>query len=772
MSPLPCHARTRHARRRSLPVLVATLLLGATLIASSATPPPSQAAIPASVTRPPAPSTLRMAERLRQIAARGNPMNNRFQSAEQARILQQRLGEAPELANNPEFRFRLATALLNSGRNGEALSQFNELERLTAGQNGAEARENTITLRLNQALCHLREAERLNCLTNHNADSCLLPIQGGGIHRFQDPSRQAMTILTRLLETRPDTLSARWLLNVAAMTVGDYPGRVPERWLIPPRVFASDIPFPRFRDAAGGAGVGVNGLSGGSVVDDFDGDNLLDIMVTSIGLADPMHFYHNNGDGTFADRTLEAGLGGLTGGLNLVQADYDNDGHLDVFVLRGAWMREEGRYPNSLLRNRGDGTFEDVTEAAGLLSFHPTQTAAWLDFDGDGLLDLFIGNETLASGPRHLCELHRNQGDGTFREIARLSGVTVAQYVKGVVAGDFNNDGRPDLYVSALGASNHLFRNDGPRDASKGANAGWVFTDVAAGAGVTEPVDSFPCWFFDYDNDGWEDLFVAGYKIRDVGDVAADYLGLRGEGTRARLFRNKGDGTFADVSAASKLDRVLHAMGSSFGDLDNDGWLDFYLGTGDPDLLTLIPNRMFRNAEGRCFQDVTTAGGFGHLQKGHGVSFADVDNDGDQDVHEDMGGAVPGDVYPNVLFENPGFGNHWLKLSLQGVRANRCAIGARVKIEFEEAGRVRTVHRTVGGGGSFGGNPLRVEAGLGKATRLMAVEILWPGSGTRQRLDSLQMDRFYLCTEGSAAAREVPLKPFSLPAQETAHHHH
>jgi hypothetical protein len=110
------------------------------------------------------------------------------------------------------------------------------------------------------------------------------------------------------------------------------------------------------------------------------------------------------------------------------------------------------------------------------------------------------------------------------------------------------------------------------------------------------------------------------------------------------------------VTGAAKLDRVLHAMGSGFGDLDNDGWLDFYLGTGDPDLLTLIPNRMFRNAGGTHFQDVTTSGGFGHLQKGHGVSFADLDNDGDQDVHEDLGGAVTGDVYPNVLFENPGMG--------------------------------------------------------------------------------------------------------------------
>ena len=457
-----------------------------------------------------------------------------------------------------------------------------------------------------------------------------------------------------------------------------------------------------------------------------------------------------------------------------MQADYDNDGHLDVFVLRGAWMREEGRHPNSLLRNRGDGTFEDVTEAAGLLSFHPTQTAAWLDFDGDGRLDLFVGNESIPSHPsRHLCELFHNQGNGTFKEIARLSGVTVRDYVKGVVAGDFNNDGRPDLYVSVLGGANRLFRNDGPRDAKPGATNGWSFTDVARTAGVTEPIHSFPCWFFDYDNDGWEDIFVAGYKFTNVGDVAADYLGLPHRGTNARLYRNRGDGTFADVSGAAKLDRLLHAMGSNFGDLDNDGWLDFYLGTGDPDLLTVIPNRMYRNAEGRFFQDVTTAGGFGHLQKGHGVSFADLDNDGDQDVHEDMGGAMTGDVYPNVLFENPGFGNRWLKLRLEGTRANRCAIGARVRVDVEEQGRARSLHRTVGSGGSFGANPLRVELGLGKAEKIVAVEILWPGSGTRQSVRGLKLDQAYVIREGVPEARVIALKSFRFPqADPHAHHHH
>src|SRR5262249_48759549 len=196
-----------------------------------------------------------------------------------------------------------------------------------------------------------------------------------------------------------------------------------------------------------------------------------------------------------------------------------------------------------------------------------------------------------------------------------------------------NNDGRPDLYLSWRGHDNILLRNDGPKDAAAGSKSAWQFTDVAKAAGVTEPLYSFPAWFFDYDNDGWLDRFVSGYGINDVGDVAADYLKLPTPAERARLFRNNHDGTFTDMTRVVNLYKVLHTMGSNFGDLDNDGWLDLYLGTGDPDLSTVIPNRMFRNAEGRFFEDVTTSGGFGHLQKGHGVAFGDLDNDGDQHVY-------------------------------------------------------------------------------------------------------------------------------------------
>ena len=208
------------------------------------------------------------------------------------------------------------------------------------------------------------------------------------------------------------------------------------------------------------------------------------------------------------------------------------------------------------------------------------------------------------------------------------------------------------------------------------------------------------------------------------------------------------------MTQAAGLYKVVPAMGLNFGDLDNDGWLDFYLGTGNPDLGTLVPNRMFRNAEGRVFQDVTTAGNFGHLQKGHGVCFGDIDNDGDQDVFEVMGGAYLADKAYSALYENPGNANRWLDArargrALQPQRAGRAHQGDGLDAE----GGPRVLHRTVGSGGSFGASPLRQEIGLGDATGIDSVEITWPGSGRTQRLDGLQLDRRYRVREGSPRSR-------------------
>jgi hypothetical protein len=345
-------------------------------------------------------------------------------------------------------------------------------------------------------------------------------------------------------------------------------------------------------------------------------------------------------------------------------------------------------------------------------------------------------------------------------------------FVKGVAWGDSNNDGRPDLYVSVKGKANHLFRNDGPEDPKDPRPDHWRFTDVTAIAGVSEAIHSFATWFFDYDNDGWPDLFVAGFWVDTLNDIAAFQMGLPYKAEVPRLYHNNHDGTFTDVTKRVKLDRAILVMGSNFGDLDNDGWLDVYLGTGDVPYEALLPNRMFRNNQGRSFQDVTTSGDFGHLQKGHGIGFGDIDNDGDEDVFEEMGGAASGDNYSSVLYENPGHGNHWLTLELEGVKTNRAAFGARVNVTVKAPTGLRHIYRTVGYGSSFGGNPLRQHIGVGKAERIAEIEVTWPTSKLVQRFHDLPVDHAFHVREGASTLAPVQYKSFHLRhLPSTAHQH-
>jgi hypothetical protein len=330
----------------------------------------------------------------------------------------------------------------------------------------------------NLGLAHMRWAENQNCVARHCCNSCIFPIQGDGVHVEQDNSKEAIKYFTESLEQYPSDLASRWLLNVAYMTVGAYPDGVPQRYRIPPKTFNSDEEFPRFVDVAPQLGLNTFDLAGGMILDDFDGDNWLDVVESNMDPSGQLRFFHNNGDGTFIERTEEAGLTGIAGGLNMLHADYNNDGHLDVLVQRGAWFGEYGRMPRSLLRNDGHGTFTDVTFDAGLAEVNsPSQTAAWSDYDNDGDLDLYAGNESRAPEEVFPNQLFRNEGDGTFVDVADQAGVKNLRFAKGVVWGDYDADGRPDLYVSNLGEDNRLYHNNGDG----------TFTDVAPSLGLTGP---------------------------------------------------------------------------------------------------------------------------------------------------------------------------------------------------------------------------------------------------------------------------------------------
>ena len=709
-------------------------------------------------------STRRMAALLQQIINDADPMRNPFRSTEQVALLREKIAHTTDFGQLLDLKMQLILQVLQTGLADEALKENEEIIRQLR-QYAPQDDRLLPQLLTTSALCYLRMGEQENCLINHNADSCLFPVQGGGVHQLQRGSRGAITVLTELLTRYPGDLQARWLLNIAYMTLGEYPAKVPPQWLIDPQRFASDYDIKRFPDVAAAVGLDIEGRAGGVIVEDFDNDGFLDIMKSGWGLNDQLRLFHNNGDGTFTERTEQAWLIGEIGGLNMIQCDYNNDGWMDVLVMRGGWLRTEGHYPCSLLRNNGDGTFTDVTEAAGLVRFHPTQAAVWFDYNGDGWLDLFLANES-SGRDTCPCELFRNNGDGTFTECAAETGVDFVGFFKGVASADYNNDGRPDLYLSRVDGPRLLLRNDGPvgSDSARAPRGGWHFTDVASDAGVTDPLFTFPCWFWDYDNDGLMDIMVTGYSIQDAGDIAADYLGMPHSAQRAKLYHNNGDGTFEDVSKAAGVNKVLHAMGANFGDLDNDGWLDFYVGTGNPDFATLIPNRMFRNDGGKRFQEVTTSGGFGNLQKGHAISFADLNNDGEQDIISVVGGAAQADTAHSQIFANPGHGNNWLKLKLEGVKTNRAAIGARIKVVVQNDEGERAIYRTVGSGASFGANPMRQEIGVGQARIIKRVEIFWPVTGLTQVVTGLEINRLYRIREGTVAPALLELKSFAWPS--------
>ncbi len=647
-------------------------------------------------------------------------------------------------ADHFKLNWLVAEHLLRLGRNREAATHFETACQFAPQVTPAMEDEQHQLVLLKTALAHFRIAENENCILNHTVDSCLLPIRGTGVHVKQEHTKEAIRFLLMVLAKNPQHATARWLLNISYMATGGYPDQVPDKQLIAPQNFQSEETFPRFFNIASGLKVDSFNLSGGAIVDDFDNDGLLDIVSSTWDPQGQIYFFRNQGDGTFVDRTIAAGLIGIYGGLNLIQADYDNDNDLDFLILRGGWTEGYGIQPNSLLQNNGKGQFLDVTFAAGLGEVHrPTQTASWADYDLDGDLDLFVGNELQPN------QLFQNNGDGTFVDVAEEAGLlnhAEPRLSKGVIFGDYDQDRWPDLFISNMGQPNNLYHNNGDG----------TFSDLAGALDIQTPIPSFPAWFWDFNNDGALDLFVPSYQI-GIEHIAADYIGNGTQAAADELYQNNGEGGFVERGAELNLVRATQPMGCNFGDLDNDGFLDFYLGTGSPEYIALMPNLMFHNQRGKKFTDVTTAGGFGHLQKGHGVSFADLDNDGDQDIFIQIGGWYLGDKFGNGLFENPGFGNHWIGIKLVGKQSNRSAIGTRIRATIVENGETRSVYRWVNSGGSFGANPLRQQLGLGQATRIKQLEIYWPKTNLTQVFKDLPVDRFIEIHEGIDQIQQLEL---------------
>jgi hypothetical protein len=372
---------------------------------------------------------------------------------------------------------------------------------------------------------------------------------------------------------------------------------------------------------------------------------------------------------------------------------------------------------------------------------------SWADVNNDGLLDLFVGSEKGAS------KLFLNMGNGTFKDISRSAGIDKVGWMKAVAAADVDGDGYVDFYVSNYAGDNELFHN----------NHDLTFTDIAKQAGAPGTGKGFGAFFFDYDNCGWPDLFVTSYYM-STDETMRTYLGLPHRSATFKLYKNLGNGAFRDVSEETGIGKGFMPMGINFGDVDNDGYPDMYLGNGDPAFSSVVPHVLLRNDGGKKFVDITASSGTGELHKGHGIAFADLDNRGYEDILTVTGGAVRGDSHMFRVFENPGNANDWLRIHLVGVKTNRAAIGARIKVTVNNEGRgTRAIYRWVSSGASFGGSPLEQHIGLGPAARIENIEIRWGGpANTVQTISNVEKNRVIEVKEGAAGYARLVRNKFRL----------
>jgi tetratricopeptide (TPR) repeat protein len=545
--------------------------------------------------------------------------------------------------------------------------------------------------------------------------------------QYEDAARSFYEIL----QHKPGLID-QWLLRVSLYQIkGELPPLPPEVFFPreEPKIDPANAPLLEFEDIAGRSGLRALNGNGTCAWGDIDGDGDQDLIVAGSGVF--LRAYRND-RGKFTDVTEEVGLSHVPSGYSLNLVDYDNDGALDLYLALNGWS---GPMPNMLFHNE-HGKFVNVSKPSGLDDPGSGFVSLWGDLDNDGWLDVVVANGVLKDGS--VPQIYRNNRNGTFTNVTRNAGLDEppSYGTIGIALGDYDKHGRLDILINGLDhAPNRLYHNDG----------NWRFTDVARKAGVAQAAhNAFVCFFFDYNNDGWPDILTTSLAPWDA-VVEGLKRGFAPPNPRAvhpdssRLFRNNRDGTFTDVTYLAKLYYPMGTMGAGVADLDNDGYLDIYFGTGDPQMSRLEPNRFFRNNGDGTFTDWTASL---HLarpgNKGHGVAFVDIDDDGDLDVFAQLGGHYPGDHAYNAFYRNrKGNSNHWLEVELEGTKTNRFGVGAQLTVNAEGL----VVYREVKGSEGFGAtSPYRQHFGLGKKTKIDSLEIRWP-SGARQLLRSLAPDR-------------------------------
>ena len=552
---------------------------------------------------------------------------------------------------------------------------------------------------------------------------------------WQRDYARADSLLRYAVGQHPDALELRWNLREVSRAMGRDEADVPEAYRFPAKGRPTQAPDGRFREM--GSELGIDKLDGGrsSAWADFDGDGDLDLAV----LGHPDLAYYRNDLTRFSEQTGAAGLLLPSGGIGTQIADYDNDGDADLYITRDGWF---GGGANVLFANDGVGYFSDVTERAKVGDTGSGFCAAFADYDRDGWVDIYVANGTGATGDSTNV-LYRNLGDGTFVDVAGVAGVAHRGQSLSAAWGDFDADADADLYVCNFTEPNVLYRNEG--DGS--------FADITNASGTAaDHIDGFITFVLDYDNDGQLDIFVGNWSPFDR--VLADRAEGRSTSARDRpaLYRNRGDGTFEDVAQEAGIARAEGTMSGVPADVDNDGWIDLYLGNGGPQMGRRDPDVLYRNRGDGTFSDVTDALGLGHVGKSHGVTFADYDRDGDVDLYVPSGGAQPGDHWHNAFYRNEGFGNDWLAFQLEGQQSNRDGIGARVEVRCGE----RVQMREVASGYSFGNSSsLEAHFGLADCARAEQVAVRWP-SGIADVFLDVAVNRRWKITAGQALLEEMP----------------
>jgi hypothetical protein len=545
-------------------------------------------------------------------------------------------------------------------------------------------------------------------------------------------------------------------------------------------------PVPQLEDITAKAGITfkhtsdpakkyiVESMSGGVILFDYDRDGWLDIYFTNAPSVDMAvkgqksrgALYHNNHDGTFTDVTEKAGIGTPCFAMGGAVGDYDNDGWPDLYVtcLGG----------NVLYHNNGDGTFTDVTAKAGVADGRWSTGAAFGDYDGDGFVDLMVTNYVdfrlndlpgfgkspnckyrgidVQCGPRGLKgagdSLFHNNGDGTFTDVSKSAGVSdpSGYYGMGVLWADFNNTGRPDIYVANDSTPKFLYKNEG--------NGKFKDIGLESGTAVSEDGSeqaSMGIAIGDYLHTGRPSLYVTNFS--DENDL---------------LYRNDGNWNFTDVSYPSGV--ALPSLpwvkwGAAFADLDNDGWLDLIAVSGHvyPQVDTLPssggyrqPKLLHLNQKDGTFCDASDQAGPALKEKrvSRGLAVGDLFNDGNMDV-------VIGDIdgAPMILKNRGVPGRHWVSFELAGTKSNRLALNARIKIVASGMTQTEEIHS---GGSYLSQNDLRVHFGLGSAKKIDSVEIRWP-SGKTETLTDVATDQFHAVLEGQGIVRAERVRP--MPAK-------